>query len=74
MNIFNIKRTCIFLLLLTIYAHAERAYTVKRVIIPKYQITVHNTVYTMISSESQVFDNQWENKQQFSFKYDNEGN
>lgn len=73
MNSFNIKRTCMFLILLTIYTRAERAYTVERVIIPEYQITLHNMVYTNVSSESQVFDSQWENQQQFSFKYDNDG-
>ncbi|MBN1604834.1 MAG: hypothetical protein JW915_24715 [Chitinispirillaceae bacterium] len=74
MNSFNIKHKCIFLLLLTIYTYAERVYTVDRVIIPEYHFTLKNTVYTKVSSESQIFDNQWKNKQKFSFSYNDDGN
>jgi len=73
MNSFTIKHICVFLLVLSIYIRAQKAYTVERVIIPEYHITLNNTVYTKISSESQIFDNQWKNKQQFSFSYDDDG-
>lgn len=73
MNSSTIKHISMFLLLFTMSVHAERAYTVERVIIPEYHITMHNTVYTLMSSETQIFDSQWNNKKKFSFSYDREG-
>jgi hypothetical protein len=51
-------------------AQAERVYTVDRIIIPEFHITLHNTTYTRKSNETQIFDNQWKNKQKISFNYD----
>lgn len=72
MNSCTIKQTCFYLLSLFIVIHAESVYNVDRIIIPDYQITLNNKVYTKTSSENQVYDNQWKNKQKFTFSYDDD--
>ncbi|HMA64335.1 MAG TPA: hypothetical protein VKO63_04010, partial [Chitinispirillaceae bacterium] len=73
MNTSTIKCTCFYVLSLFIFTHAESVYTVDKVIIPEYQITLNNKEYTKAASESQVYDTQWKNKQKFTFTYDNNG-
>ena len=58
MNMITYKNICTLLLLLCMSAQAERVYTVDRIIIPEFHITLHNTTYTRKSNETQIFDNQ----------------
>lgn len=73
MSSFIIKHTSIFLLLLSIYVHGEKVYTVERMIVPECKINLNNTIYIHISSETQMFGSQWKKTQKFSFNYDNDG-
>lgn len=55
------------------HIHAEKVYTVEKSIIPEYQIKLKGGTYTYISTERQIFDNQWKNNQKISFNYDHDG-
>lgn len=73
MRFLNVKSIVLFLSSFYMYTHAERVYTVEKLIIPEYHIKLNDTAYTHISTENQVFDNEWKNSQKISFNYDYEG-
>lgn len=66
---YAIRHIGTFLLVCSLYIHAERVYNVEKVIIPEYRITVQNRAYTQISSEIQTFDTQWKNKKKTYFLF-----